>query len=90
MDKHYKTLMPAYGYDDVAIAPGDLTVNPDMTDVSAQIADIKLGLPILASAMDSVVSPGFAQQMSRIGGLAVLNLDGIHTRYEDTERSTRR
>ncbi len=80
-----KPLPLSYGYDDVAIVPGDITVNPDLVDVSTSLGDLHLEIPILASAMDSVVSPAFAVNMSNIGGLAILNLDGLHTRYEDTD-----
>jgi len=78
-----KQLRPAYGFEDVAIAPGEITINPEMVDVSMSIDGVKLEIPFLASAMDAVVSPSFAAKMSALGGLAVLNLDGIQTRYED-------
>ena len=80
-----QTLPPAYGYDDVAIVPGDETVNPDMTDVSTSFDGFSLDIPFLASAMDSVVDVNFAVDMSERGGVAVMNMDGLHTRYEDTE-----
>jgi len=78
-----KQLKPAYGFEDVAIAPGDITVNPEMVDVSMSIDGVKLEIPFLAAAMDAVVSPSFAVKMNAVGGLAVLNLDGIQTRYDD-------
>ena len=80
-----QTLPPAYGYDDVAIVPGDETINPDMTDVSTSFNGFSIDIPFMASAMDSVVDPKFAVKMSDRGGVAVLNMDGLHTRYEDTE-----
>ena len=80
-----QTLPPAYGYDDVAIVPGDETINPDMTDVSTSFNGFSIDIPFMASAMDSVVDPKFAVKMSDKGGVAVLNMDGLHTRYEDTE-----
>ena len=80
-----QTLPPAYGYDDVAIVPGDETINPDMTDVSTSFDGFSIDIPFMASAMDSVVDPSFAVKMSDVGGLAVLNMDGLHTRYEDTQ-----
>jgi len=79
------TLPPAYGYDDVAIVPGAETINPDMTDVATSFDGFSIDIPFLASAMDSVVDTGFAIKMSDAGGLAVMNMDGLHTRYEDTD-----
>jgi IMP dehydrogenase len=74
----------AYGFDEVAIVPGTYTVNPELTDVSFQIGEHVFPIPILAAATDAVVDPVFAGKFGRLGGLAVLNLEGIHTRYEDT------
>ena len=79
----YKKMRFAYGFDDVALVPGDVTVNPELTDVSFELDNIKFPLPIMASAMDSVVDPGFCILFNKIGGLAILNLDGVHTRYPD-------
>lgn len=79
-----QTLPPAYGYDDVAIVPGDETINPDMTDVSTSFDGFKADIPFMASAMDSVVDTNFALKMSDRGGVGVMNMDGLHTRYEDT------
>lgn len=73
----------AYGFDEVALVPGTVTVNPEDTDVSTRIGSVKLQVPILASAMDGVVDVDFAVAMGRLGGLAVLNLDGVQTRYEN-------
>jgi IMP dehydrogenase len=73
----------AYGFDDVALVPGQVTINPDEVDASCQIGSIKFEAPIIASAMDGVVDTKFAIEMSRQGGLAVLNLEGVQTRYED-------
>ena len=78
-----KQLVPAYGFDDVAIAPGRITVNPELVDLSVGIDSLSLDIPVLASAMDAVVSPAFAIKLSEFGGLGVLNLDGLQTRYED-------
>ncbi len=72
----------AYGFDEVALVPGTVTVNPEDTDVSTRIGPVKLQVPFLASAMDGVVDVEFAIAMGRLGGLGVLNLDGIQTRYE--------
>ena len=84
MPRNFKELKPAYGFDDVAIAPGDITINPEMADLTTNFDGIKLEVPFLASAMDAVVDPKFAIDMTKAGGLAVMNMDGLHTRYEDT------
>jgi IMP dehydrogenase len=73
----------AFGFEEVAIIPGDYTVNPDLTDIAFRIGGLKFPLPVLAAAMDAVVDPHFAAQLTRLGGLAVLNLEGLHTRHED-------
>jgi IMP dehydrogenase len=73
----------AYGFDDVAIVPGTYTVNPELTETSLTIGDFVLPIPVLAAATDAVVNPDFAGKIGRLGGLAVLNLEGIHTRYAD-------
>ena len=72
----------AYGFDEIALVPGDVTVNPDEVDISLAIGDVKLAIPFLASAMDGVVDAPFAIAMGKSGGLGVLNLDGINSRYE--------
>ncbi|MFN8542583.1 MAG: GuaB3 family IMP dehydrogenase-related protein [Candidatus Binatia bacterium] len=77
-----RRLRHAYGFDDVALVPGSLTVDPELTDLSWQLGPHRLALPILASAMDGVVDPGFAIALGKVGGLAVLNLEGLQTRYE--------
>ena len=79
----YKELRRAYGFDEVAIVPGSVTINPSMTATDFSIGDHAFGIPIIASAMDAVVSPTFAGLMHQVGGLGVLNLEGIYTRYED-------
>jgi len=73
----------AYGFDEIALVPGSLTINPADVDISVEIGGIKLQTPFIASAMDGVVDVKFAAAMGHFGGLAVLNLDGIQTRYED-------
>ncbi len=80
-----KAMNHAYGFDEVAIVPGAYTVNPDLTDVSLNLGDFSFQIPVLAAATDAVVNPDFAGKLGRLGGLAVLNLEGIHTRYEDTK-----
>ena len=81
----FKQLKPAYGFDDVAIVPGDFTINPDQTSVDFQIADYNFTMPVLASAMDGVVDVGMAIRLGKLGGLAVLNLNGIQARYENPD-----
>ncbi|MFH1508243.1 MAG: GuaB3 family IMP dehydrogenase-related protein [Candidatus Omnitrophota bacterium] len=72
-----------YGFDEVALVPGAQTVNPNETDTSFRIGKLKFDVPILAAAMDGVVDVGFAVEMSRLKGIAVLNLDGVQTRYDN-------
>jgi IMP dehydrogenase len=74
-----------YGFDEVALVPGDKTVNPQEVDISFEIAGKKFQIPIVAAAMDGVVDVTFAHAMSALGGIAVLNLDGVQTRYENPE-----
>jgi IMP dehydrogenase len=76
----------AYGFDEVALVPGQITINPNEVNISWKLADLKLEIPFLASAMDGVVGPKFAIAMGKLGGLAVLNLEGIQTRYKDPEK----
>jgi IMP dehydrogenase len=75
----------AYGFDDIAIVPSRRTRDPDDVDITWKLGDYRFELPLLASAMDGVVSPQTAGVIGRLGGLAVLNLEGIYTRYEDAE-----
>src|SRR6187455_1760888 len=75
----------AYGFDDIAIVPSRRTRDPDDVDISWKLGDYRFELPLLASAMDGVVSPRTAGIIGKLGGLAVLNLEGIWTRYEDAD-----
>ena len=75
----------AYGFDDIAIVPSRRTRDPDDVDITWEIDAYKFELPLMASAMDGVVSPASAIQIGRLGGLAVLNLEGLWTRYEDAD-----
>ncbi len=84
-DPQRKQLRQAYGFDDVAIVPGEITLNPEIVDVSTTIAGIDLPVPVLASAMDAVVDPAFAIELGRRGGLAVLNLEGLQCRFDDPD-----
>ena len=75
----------AYGFDDVAIVPSRRTRDPDDVDISWEIDAFRFDLPLLASAMDGVVSVRTAIEIGRLGGLAVLNLEGLQTRYDDPD-----
>jgi IMP dehydrogenase len=79
-----------YGFDEIALVPGDLTINPNEVDISFRLPrrdaePIKLNIPILASAMDGVVDVKMAILMGKLGGLGVLNLEGVQTRYENPD-----
>src|SRR6188472_1231319 len=75
----------AYGFDDVAIVPSRRTRDPDDVDITWTLGPYRFELPLLASAMDGVVSPDSAGIIGKLGGLAVLNLEGVWTRYEDAD-----
>ncbi len=79
----YKQLRRSYGFDEVAIVPGDTTTNPDQTNIDLKIDNFTFSIPILAAAMDAVTDVNFAILMSKLGGLAVLNLEGVQTRYDN-------
>ncbi len=81
----FKQLRRAYGFDEVALVPGDTTINPDQTNIDLKIEELSFSIPILASAMDAVTDVNFAIMMGKMGGLAVLNLDGVQTRYDKPE-----
>ncbi|MDD4980612.1 MAG: GuaB3 family IMP dehydrogenase-related protein [Candidatus Omnitrophica bacterium] len=74
-----------YGFDEIALVPGAQTVNPQEVDTAFKIAGREFKVPILAAAMDGVVDVRFAIEMSKLGGIAVLNLDGVQTRYENPD-----
>jgi IMP dehydrogenase len=75
----------AYGFDDIAIVPSRRTRDPDDVDISWEMDAFRFELPLLASAMDGVTSVASAIEIGRLGGLGVLNLEGLQTRYEDPE-----
>lgn len=79
----FKRARRAYGFDEVALVPGRVTINPDEVDSTFQLGPLKLAIPILAAAMDGVVDVRFAIEMGRLGGMAIINLDGLQTRYAD-------
>ncbi len=72
-----------YGFDEIALVPGSVTINPNEVDTNIELCGIKLKVPILAAAMDGVVDVKFAIAMGKLGGLAVLNLEGVQTRYDN-------
>jgi IMP dehydrogenase len=80
----------AYGFDDIAIVPSRRTRDPDDVDISWKLADYRFELPLLGSAMDGVISPETAGIIGKLGGLGVLNLEGIFTRYEDADEQLAR
>src|ERR671914_2956870 len=80
----------AYGFDDIAIVPSRRTRDPDDIDISWTLGHYRFDLPLLASAMDGVVSPATAALINKLGGLGVLNLEGIWTRYENADEQLER
>jgi IMP dehydrogenase len=76
-------LRPTYGFEDVSLAPGLETIEPSDVELGQTFCGIELAIPIIAAAMDAVVDPGFAGALAKLGGLAVLNLEGVQARYED-------
>lgn len=81
----FKQLRRSYGFDEVAIVPGDTTINPEQTNVDLKIGDYILKLPIIAAAMDAVSDVNFSIKMGQLGGLAVINLEGVQSRYENPQ-----
>ncbi len=81
--RQLKELERSYGFDEVAIVPGQVTINPELTSTKMTIGDLEFEIPIMASAMDGAVSPRFAARMHELGGLAVLNGEGLYSRYDD-------
>ena len=80
-----KTARRAYGFDEIALVPGNRTLDPSLADTTWEIGNIKRKIPILASAMDSVVDVRMAVLLSELGAMGVLNLEGLQTRYSDPE-----
>ena len=79
------TIRPTYGFEDVSLAPGTATIEPADVDLRQTFAGLDLAIPILASAMDAVVDVRMAGALARLGGLAILNLEGVQTRYDDPD-----
>ena len=78
-----RELRRVYGFDEVAIVPGAVTVNPEMVNTEFSVGNVTTDIPVLGSAMDAVASPEFAGEMHRQGAMSVMNLEGVQTRYED-------
>ena len=83
MQESFKQLRRSYGFDEVALVPGDVTINPDQTSIDLQLGDLTFSIPVLAAAMDAIVDTEFGVSFSKLGGLPVLNLEGVQTRYEN-------
>jgi len=81
----FRELRRSYGFDEVAIVPGDITVNPDQTNIDLEIEGFTFAIPILASAMDGVTDVRTAIIMSQLGGLGVIHLEGVQTRYDNPD-----
>jgi IMP dehydrogenase len=77
------TIRPTYGFEDVSLAPGTDTIEPSDVDLAQTFCGIDLRIPIIAAAMDAVVDASVAGALSGLGGLAILNLEGVQTRYDD-------
>ncbi len=80
-----KTARRAYGIDEIALVPGNTTLDPSLADTKWRIGNIEREIPIIASAMDGVVDVRMAVRLSQLGALGVLNLEGIQTRYADPD-----
>lgn len=81
----FKEIRRAYGFDEISIAPGSVTINPEMTSTDFSVDGITLSMPVLGAAMDAVSSPNFAATMDALGGMAVMNLEGVQTRYDNPD-----
>jgi IMP dehydrogenase len=79
------SIRPTYGFEDVSLAPGTSTIEPADVDLTSELGGIPLAIPILAAAMDAVVDARLAGELARLGGLAILNLEGVQARYDDPD-----
>ena len=79
------TIRPTYGFEDVSLAPGTSTIEPNDVDLAQVLCGIDLAIPIIASAMDAVVDVRLAGELARLGGLAIINLEGVQARYDDPD-----
>ena len=76
----------AYGFEEIALVPSLKTLDPEVVDVSVEIAGLSMDIPIFGAAMDGVISPNTATLFGKCGGVGVLNLQGVWTRYDDAEK----
>jgi IMP dehydrogenase len=87
--RHFRSkvdsIRPTYGFDDVSLAPGTSTVEPSDVELGQVFCGLPLAIPVLAAAMDAVVDVALAGELARLGGIAVLNLEGVQARYEDPD-----
>ncbi len=79
------TIRPTYGFDDVSLAPGTSTIEPADVDLASVFCGLPLAIPVLASAMDAVADVRLAGELARLGGIAVVNLEGVQARYEEPD-----
>ncbi len=84
-----RELRRTYGFEEVAIVPGDVTTNPELSVTNLAIGPYQFTIPIMASAMDAIVDPDFAGLMAKAGGLGVMNLEGLYCRYDDPSDALR-
>ena len=77
----------AYSFDDISIVPGTVTIDPDKVTTDFCIGSYKFSIPIIAAAMDAITSPNFIQKLNDLGGLGVMNLEGIQTRYKNPDET---
>jgi len=76
----------SYGFDEIALSPGKITINPEEVNTNWKIGKYEFAVPIIAAAMDGVVDPKFAIAMGKLGGIAILNLEGVQTKYENPDK----
>jgi IMP dehydrogenase len=79
----FKELRSSYGFDEVSIITGDITINPEQTNIDFKLEDLNFSIPFIAAAMDAVTDVNLAIQFNKLGGLAVLHLEGVQTRYDN-------
>ena len=80
----------AYSFDDISIVPGTVTIDPDKVTTDFCIGSYKFSIPIIAAAMDAITSPKFIQELNNLGGLGVMNLEGIQTRYKNPDETLKK
>ena len=81
----FKELRSSYGFDEVSIVTGDITINPEQTNIDFKLENLNFPIPFLAAAMDAVTDVNLAVMFNKLGGLAVLHLEGVQTRYDNPQ-----